>query len=194
MVMLDPVTLAMPLAKSIEEHILRTKKLPNGEEIRKILVNLGLEGLYSGRGVAVLRNRWFVVLIFPRKNGTVIDIIPSTGELSDALEVVVYHDRKLNALIAEILPANELEYEGNIGLEPVMVDAESGELISTPVLGDFSEDEEGPYLLIDGETFGRWKESGKLNVCPICGGELVWRGREAHCLDCGYRVKIGDKV
>ncbi|WP_366078474.1 hypothetical protein [Thermococcus sp.] len=134
------------------------------------------------------------MLVFPRENGTVIDIIPSTGELSDALEVVVYHDRKLNALIAEILPANELEYEGNIGLELVMVDAERGELISTPVLGEFDEDEDGSYLLIDGETFRRWKESGKLNVCPICGGELVWKGREARCLECGYRVKVRDKI
>ncbi|WP_456365304.1 hypothetical protein [Thermococcus sp.] len=188
--MLDAVTLAMPLAKRIGEHILRTKKLPNGDEIRKILVNLGLESLHSEGGLAVLRNRWFVVLVFPKENGTVIDVIPLTGELSDALEVVVYHDRKLNALIAEILPANELEYEGNIGLEPVIIDAGSGELMSTPVLGDFSEDEEGPYLLIEGETFRRWKESGKLNVCPICGGELVWMGREAHCPDCGYRVKV----
>jgi len=32
---LDPVTLAMPLAKRIEEHILGTKRLPNGGRLGK---------------------------------------------------------------------------------------------------------------------------------------------------------------
>ncbi len=48
--MLDPVTLAMPLAKRIEEEILRTKKLPNGEEIRKILAISGWRGFIRTGG------------------------------------------------------------------------------------------------------------------------------------------------
>jgi len=108
------------------------------------------------------------------------------------MEVVVYHDRKLSARIAEILPANELEYEVNIGLEQVIVDAESGELISTPVLGCFEEDGDGPYLLIDGETFKHWRESGKLNVCPYAGESWPGSGERPTALSVatGLRSEI----
>jgi len=130
-----------------------------------------------------------IALLFPRES-PVVDIIPASGNVSDALEVIAYHDRKLNALILEILPANDLEYEGNIGLEPVIVNLETGELESNPVLGDFEEDKDGLYLVIDGGTFERWEKSGNTNTCPLCGGELVWRGGKALCLDCGYGVKV----
>jgi hypothetical protein len=186
----EPITLAIPLTKRIKEFIITKKRLPDGEWLREVLKGLELEEIYSNRGLSILRNRWLVVLVFPRENGTVVDVIPTTGELSEGLEIVLYHDRALNSLIVEILPASDLEYEGNIGLEPVIVNAETGELESVPVLGDFREDEEGIFLVIDGETYERWGESGKLDVCPICGGRLVWKGKRAFCTDCGYGVEV----
>ncbi|AMQ18544.1 hypothetical protein [Thermococcus peptonophilus] len=185
----DPVTVAIPLAYRLEKIMLEKKSLPSGDEVKTILKELGLEELYSGKGLALLRNQDVVVLVFPRES-LVIDVIPATGEVSDALEVIAYHDRKLNALILEVLPANDIEYEGNIGVEPAIISLESGELESAPVFGDFREGEDGIYLVIDKDTFQRWKESGKLDVCPICGGGLSWRGKKAICLDCGYGVKV----
>ncbi|MBP1911292.1 hypothetical protein [Thermococcus stetteri] len=185
----DPVTVAIPLAYRLEKVILERKSLPSGDEVKEILKELGLEELYSGKGLSLLRNRDVVVLVFPREN-LVIDVIPATGEVSDALEVIAYHDRKLNALILEVLPANDIEYEGNIGVEPAIISLDSGELESAPVFGEFKEEGGEIYLVVDRDTFQRWKESGKLDVCPVCGGELSWRGKKAVCLDCGYRVKV----
>jgi hypothetical protein len=185
----DPIMVAVPLAYRLEKIMLERKSLPSGDEVKAILKEMGLEELYSGKGLALLRNRDVAVLLFPREN-LVVDIIPATGEVSDSLEVIAYHDRKLNALILEVLPANDIEYEGNIGVEPAIISLESGELESAPVLGEFEEEEDGVYLVVDRDTFRRWKESGKLDVCPICGGELSWRGKKAVCLDCGYGVKV----
>ncbi|WP_367883222.1 hypothetical protein [Thermococcus peptonophilus] len=128
----DPVTVAIPLAYRLEKIMLEKKSLPSGDEVKTILKELGLEELYSGKGLALLRNQDVVVLVFPRES-LVIDVIPATGEVSDALEVIAYHDRKLNALILEVLPANDIEYEGgNIGVEPAIISLESGELESAP--------------------------------------------------------------
>lgn len=187
--MQEPIAVAVPLAKRMMDVIVSEKRLPSGEEVKESLKELGLEELYSGKGLALLRSRDVVALIFPREN-IVVDVLPASGEVSDALEVIAYHDKKLNSLILEILPANDLEYEGNIGIEPVIVNLETGELESTPVLGDFEEDKDGLYLVIDEETFERWKEEGDLNTCPLCGGELLWRGKRGLCLDCGYGVKV----
>lgn len=182
----EPITLAFPLAKRLTEFIVAHMSLPSEDEVKNILKELGLEELYSGRGLSLFRNRELVVIAFPREN-LVIDIIPATGAVGDALEVVVYKDRKLNAIILEVLPANDIEYEGNIGLEPAIVNLESGELESTPVFGDFDEE---MHLVIDRRTYERWRESGKLDTCPICGGELAWEGKKAYCQDCGYGVRI----
>jgi len=187
--MWEPITVAVPLAKRMTEVMVAEKRLPSGDEVREFLKELGLEELYVGKGVALFRSRDVVVLLFPRES-LVVDVIPASGEVSDALEVIAYHDRKLNSLILEVLPANDLEYEGNIGLEPVVVNLETGELESVPVLGDFEEEEDGIYLVVDRETFERWKGTGNLETCPLCGGELVWRGKRALCLDCGYGVKV----
>ncbi|AIU69113.1 membrane protein [Thermococcus eurythermalis] len=187
--MQEPIAVAVPLAKRMMDVIVSEKRLPSGEEVKESLKELGLEELYSGKGLALLRSRDVVALIFPREN-IVVDVLPASGEVSDALEVIAYHDKKLNSLILEILPANDLEYEGNIGIEPVIVNLETGELESVPVLGDFEEDKDGFYLVIDEETFERWKEEGDLNTCPLCGGELSWRGKRGLCLDCGYGVKV----
>ncbi len=187
--MQEPIAIAVPLAKRMMNVMVSEKRLPSGEEVREFLKGLNLEELYSGKGLAVFRNRDIVVLIFPREN-IVVDVLPASGEVSDALEVIAYHDKKLNSLILEILPANDLEYEGNIGLEPVIVNLETGELESVPVLGDFEEEKDGFYLVVDRETLERWKEKGDLNTCPLCGGELAWRGKKALCLDCGYGVKV----
>ncbi|WP_297549422.1 hypothetical protein [Thermococcus sp.] len=185
----EPITVAISLARRMARVMVNDKRLPTGEEVRNLLKELGLEELYLGKGLALFRSRDVIALLFPREN-IVVDIIPASGEVSDALEVMAYHDRKLNSLILEILPANDLEYEGNIGVEPVIVNLETGELESNPILGDFEEDKDGIYLVIDEETFERWKESGNLDTCPICGGELMWRGKRAICLDCGYGVKV----
>lgn len=189
--MQEPITVAVPLAKKMMDVMVTEKRLPSGDDVRRFLKELGLEELYAGRGIALFRSRDVVALLFPRE-GLIVDVIPASGEVSDALEVIAYHDRKLNSLILEILPANDLEYEDNIGIEPVIVNLETGELESTPVLGDFEEDKDGFYLVIDRETFERWKENGNLGTCPLCGGELAWRGKKALCLDCGYGVKVKD--
>ncbi len=185
----DPVTLAMPLAEMITRLIIERGRLPGADDVRKLLRELGLEELYAGRGLALHRNRYFVTLLLPREV-LVVDIIPSSGELSDSVEVMAYHDRELGAFIVEILPANDLEYEGNIGLEPAIIDEKTLKLKSSPVFGHFEEEKEGLYLVIEGEAYELWKDSGKLSVCPICGGELAWKGERAYCQDCGYGVKV----
>ena len=187
----DPVTLAMPLAERITRLIIERRRLPEGDEVKKVLGELGLEDLYSGRGLALHRNRYFITLLLPRE-ALVVDIIPSSGELSDSVEVIAYHDRKLGAFVVEIVPANDLEYEGNIGLEPAIIDEKTLELKSSPIFGHFEEEKDGLYLVIDGGTYERWKETGKLNVCPICGGELTWRKEKAFCPECGYGVRVKD--
>jgi hypothetical protein len=185
----DPVTLAMPLAERITRRTLETGNLPEADDVRDLLRELGLEELYTGKGLALHRNRYLVTLLFPRE-ALIVDVISSSGELSDAVEVIAYHDRELGAFVVEILPANDLEYEGNIGLEPAIIDEKTLELKSSPVFGHFEEGKDGLHLVIDGETYERWRESGKLNTCPICGGELAWRGKDALCPECGYGVKV----
>ncbi|ASJ03684.1 hypothetical protein A3L09_01240 [Thermococcus profundus] len=193
MVIHEPVNLAMPLAKVLGETIRRNRRLPDGNDLREVLKGFGLEEICLDRGIAVFRGRTVVAMAFPRDEPLVVDVISSSGELSDALEVVAYLDRKLNAFIVEIVPANDIEYEGNIGLEPVIIDAESFELKSSPVLGHFEEEEGSPFLVIDRETYEHWKENGNTDICPICGGELAWKGERAYCLDCGYGVKVVKK-
>ncbi|ASJ06106.1 hypothetical protein [Thermococcus pacificus] len=186
----EPVNLAMPLAKELDEIIMERGGVPDGETVRRILKEFGLEEACLGRGVTVFRNGDVIALLLPRGDVLMVDIIPASGELSDALEVIAYRDKQLNAFIVEILPANDIEYEGNIGLEPAIIDAETLELESSPVLGHFEEDEEGLFLVIDRETYERWKESESTDTCPVCGGELAWKGEGAYCRDCGYRVKV----
>ncbi len=187
----DPVTLAMPLAERITRLIIERGRLPEAEEVRKLLGELSLEELHTGKGLALHRNRYFITLLLPRE-ALVVDIIPSSGELSDSVEVIAYHDRELGAFIVEILPANDLEYEGNIGLEPAIIDEKTLELKSSPVFGHFEEEKEGLHLVIDRRTYDRWKDSGKLDVCPICGGELAWRKEKALCPECSYGVRVKD--
>ncbi len=186
----EPVTLAMPLAKEIGDFIRGKGRLPDGNEVREILRGFGLEESCLDRGLGVYRNRFIIALVLPREETLVVDVISASGELSDAMEVIAYRDRKLGAFVVEILPTNDLEYEGNIGIEPTIIDEESLELESNPVLGHFEEDEEGLFLVIDGETYERWKENGSTDTCPVCGGELAWKGRRAYCQDCGYGVKV----
>ncbi len=186
----EPIMLALPLAERLEELIIATGRLPNGDEVREELKKFNLEESCLDRGLAIHRGRFIITLTFPREEHLIIDILSSTGELSDALEVIAYHDRELEAYIVEILPANELEFEGNIGLEPVIIDDKNFELKSNPVLGYFEEHENGIFLAIDEKTYRRWKTGGNTSTCPICGGELAWRGNEAYCRDCGYGVRV----
>ncbi|NJE43203.1 hypothetical protein [Thermococcus sp. GR6] len=186
----EPITLAMPLAKWIGDFIMERGHLPSGEDVRETMKSFGLEEICLDKGLAVFRGRFLIALVFPRNENLVIDVISSSGELSDALEVIAYHDKKIEAFVVEILPTNDLEYEGNIGIEPTIIDEESLELESSPVLGHFEEDEEGMFLVIDGETYERWKEEDDIHTCPICGGELAWRKEKAYCADCGYGVKV----
>jgi len=187
----EPLMLAMPLAKWMGEFIIKNKKLPGGDDVRKFLKECGLEEICLDEGLALHRGRFVLTLTFPAKEHVIVDIISSSGELSDALEVITYHDRKLEAYVIEIIPANELEFEGNIGLEPVIIDEKSFELKSYPVLGHFEEEEDGVFLIIDSETYRIWKGSRKLGICPICGAEgLVWRKNKAYCDSCGFGIKI----
>ncbi|MDN5320574.1 MAG: hypothetical protein PWP49_994 [Thermococcaceae archaeon] len=194
MIIYEPIMLAMPLAEKIKDQILQEKKLPDGETIRKILASLGLEEMCLGKGLALFRSKYVLALVIPSARYITVDIISSSGDLSDALELMVYHDRTLNAYVVEIVPANELEFEGNIGIEPVIIDAESFELKSTPVLGHFEKDKDDIVLVISGKTYDAWKESGKLEVCPICGAEeLVWQKDIAYCNSCGFGIKVVKK-
>ncbi len=183
----EPVMLAMPLARKLGELITASKRLPNGDEVRQVLKGFGLEERYLDRGLALHRERFIITLTFPGTEHLIVDVISSNGELSDALEVIAYHDRKLEAYVVEILPANELGFEGNIGLEPVIIDDKTFEFKSAPVLGHFEEHKNGIFLIIDGETYSRWKAR---ETCPICGGKLAWKGEEAYCVDCGYGIKV----
>lgn len=186
----EPITLAMPLAKWIGDFIRENGRLPSGEEVREAMKEFGLEESCLDRGLAVYRSRFLIALVFARNENLIIDVISSSGELSDALEVIAYHDKKIEAFVVEILPTNDLEYEGNIGIEPIIIDEKSLEPESSPVLGHFEEDNGGMFLVIDGETYERWREGGDVTTCPICGGELAWKGKKAYCLDCGYGVKV----
>lgn len=186
----EPVMLAMPLARRLGELIAAGKRLPDGGEVREELRKFGLEEICSDRGLVIHRGRFITALTFSGKEHIITDILSSTGELSDALEVIAYHDRKLGAYIVEILPANELEFEENIGLEPVIIDDRTFELKSNPVLGHFEEDEEGIFLIIDTKTYGNWKARGETSTCPICGGSLSRKGERAYCRDCGYGIKV----
>lgn len=187
----EPVMVAMPLAKHISEFIMRKRRLPGREEIAGIMELLNLERKHAERDLCFYRGHFVVALCFSREKHLIIDVISSTGELSDALEVIAYRDEQLDSYIIEILPANELEFEGNIGIEPVIIDSETFELESTPVLGYFEEGEEGITFIIDRETYDRWKESERLDICPICGSDdLVWSGEMAYCPSCGFGIMI----
>jgi hypothetical protein len=186
----EPLNLAMPLAKRLGEIIVEKGDIPDGEDVRKILIEMGLEESCLERGMGVYRSRNVVAILFTRGELTVVDLISSSGELSDAMEVIAYLDRELNSFIVEIVPANDLQYEGNIGIEPVIIDAETLELKSNPVLGHFEGGEDGLFLIIDRETYERWKASGSITTCPVCGGELSWKGDESYCNECGYGVRV----
>ncbi|MBO8174144.1 MAG: hypothetical protein H0Z18_02675 [Thermococcus sp.] len=190
----EPLMLAMPLAKWMGEFIIENKKLPTGDDVRKFLIENNLEEICLDEGLVLHRGKFVLTLTFPAKEHIIVDIISSSGELSDALEIIAYHDRKLEAYVIEIIPANELEFEGNIGLEPVIIDDKSFELKSYPVLGHFEEEKDGVFLIIDSRTYQRWKESGKLDICPICGAEgLAWRRNEAYCDSCGFGIKVKEE-
>ncbi|NJE08152.1 hypothetical protein E3E31_06395 [Thermococcus sp. M39] len=190
----EPLMLAMPLAKWMGEFIIENKKLPTGDDVRKFLIENNLEEICLDEGLVLHRGKFVLTLTFPAKEHIIVDIISSSGELSDALEIIAYHDRKLEAYVIEIIPANELEFEGNIGLEPVIIDDKSFELKSYPVLGHFEEEKDGVFLIIDSRTYQRWEESGKLDICPICGAEgLAWRRNEAYCDSCGFGIKVKEE-
>jgi hypothetical protein len=187
--MIEPVAIALSLSKRLMEKALSAKAIPSAYDTLRILQELGMEEVCTGKGLAVYRSKDVVALLFPLE-GLIVDLISASGDLSDAVELVAYHDKKLNAFIIETIPASDIKYEGNIGLEPVIIDSNTGELMSTPVLGDVIIEKDGPVLLIDGETYNKWKEVGKTDTCPICGGELRWKGKEAICIDCGYRIRV----
>lgn len=194
MIIYEPIMLAMPLAEKIKDQILQEKKIPDGETLRRILTSLGLEETCLGRGLALFRSKYVLALLIPSGKYITVDILSSTGDLSDALELMVYHDKTLNAYIVDIVPANELEFEGNIGIEPVIIDAETFELKSTPILGHFEKENGEIFFVISEKTYEVWKESGKLEVCPVCGAdELVWQKGIAYCSSCGFGIKVVKK-
>jgi len=194
MIIYEPIMLAMPLAERIKDQILRERKIPDGDDLRKILTSLGLEEMCLNRGLALFRSKYILALLIPSKEYATVDIISSTGDLSDALELMIYHDKTLNAYIVDIVPANELEFEGNVGIEPVIIDAETFELKSTPVLGHFEKENGEIFLVISEKTYDVWKKSGKLEVCPICGADgLVWQKGIAYCSSCGFGIKVVKK-
>ncbi|EHR79291.1 membrane protein [Thermococcus litoralis DSM 5473] len=194
MIIYEPIMLAMPLAEKIKDQILQEKEIPDGESLRKILVSLGLEEVCLGRGLALFRSKYVLALLIPSAKYITVDVFSSSGDLSDALQLMMYYDKTLNAYIVDIIPANDLEFEGNIGLEPVIIDAETFELKSIPVLGYFEKENGDIFLVISEKTYDAWKESGKLEVCPVCGADgLVWQKDVAYCSSCGFGVKVVKK-
>jgi len=194
MIIYEPIMLAIPLAKRIKDQILRERKIPDGDELRKILTSFGLEETCLNRGLALFRSKYILALLIPSREYATVNIISSTGDLSDALELMIYHDKTLNAYIIDIVPANELEFEGNVGIEPVIIDAETFELKSTPVLGHFEKENGEIFLVISENTYDVWKKSGKLELCPICGADgLVWQKGIAYCSSCGFGIKVVKK-
>ncbi|AMM53116.1 zinc ribbon domain-containing protein [Pyrococcus kukulkanii] len=189
----EPIMGAFPIAKKLWRTIVENKGLPSPDAVAKMLESMGLEKLFLGKGLGVFRNNFVIALLIPRENMIVVDFISATGDLSDALELIAYYDREIDCYVVEIIPANELEYEENLGVEPVIIDAKTFELKSYPVLGEFKQGKKTIILKVDNETYKLWKESGKLNVCPVCGGELRWRGRRAVCTDCGVEVVIDEE-
>ncbi len=186
----EPVNLAMPLAKRIGDWIVERGRIPGGNEVRGIMETFGLTETCAGRRPRVYEGKSLVALVFQGDGHLVVDVLSSTGDLGDALEVVTYHDGKLEAFVVEIVPADDMVYEGNVGIEPVIVDDGNLELESSPVLGRFEEGSDGVFLLIDMETYERWKSTGDVHICPVCGGELAWRDEKAICRDCGYGVRV----
>lgn len=191
MITYEPVMLAMPLARRIAKFIVEKRRLPGGDELRAFLRELGLEESCLDRGMAVYRSPFVLAIILPGTEHAVIDILSSSGELSDAFEVIAYHDKEVNAYYVEIVPASEVTFEGNVGLEPVIIDAESFEMESYPVLGHFEERDDGIYMVLDGEAYSNWKVSEKIHTCPICGAEEVaWKGEKAFCPSCGFGFEV----
>ncbi|WP_048151586.1 membrane protein [Palaeococcus ferrophilus] len=191
MITYEPIMLAMPLARRITEFIARERRLPEGDELRVFLKEFGLEESCLDRGMAVYRNPFVLAIILPGTEHAVVDVISSSGELSDALEVIAYHDKEVNAYYVEIVPASEVTFEGNVGLEPAIIDAESFEMESYPVFGHFEERDDGIYLILDEEAYSNWKASEKLHTCPICGAEgVAWKGEKAFCPSCGFGFEV----
>ena len=169
MIIYEPIMLAIPLAKRIKDQILRERKIPDGDDLRKILTSFGLEETCLNRGLALFRSKYILALLIPSREYATVNIISSTGDLSDALELMIYHDKTLNAYIIDIVPANELEFEGNVGIEPVIIDAETFELKSTPVLGHFEKENGEIFLVISENTYDVWKKVANLNSVPYVG-------------------------
>ncbi len=194
MIIYEPIMLAMPLTDRIKEHIIREKTLPDVETVRKILTDLGLEKSCLDRELALFKSRHVLVVVLSSREYLTIDIISSSGDLSDAMELMIYHDKTLDSYIVEIVPANELEFEGNIGIEPVIIDAKTFKLKSIPILGHFGKEKGEVFLVIDESTYKEWKESNKTDYCPICGAkELLWHEKVAYCDSCGFAVKVVKK-
>ncbi|RKX51027.1 MAG: hypothetical protein DRP38_00175 [Thermotogae bacterium] len=189
----EPIMGAFPIAKKLWRAIVENKGLPSPDTVGKMLESIGLEKLFLGKGLGLFRNNFVIALLIPRENMIVVDFISATGDLSDALELIAYYDREIDCYVVEIIPANELEYEENLGVEPVIIDAKTFELKSYPVLGEFKQGKKTIILKVDNETYRLWRESGKLNICPVCGGELRWREKKAICTDCGIEVMIDEK-
>ncbi|ACS89964.1 MAG TPA: hypothetical protein HA302_01300 [Thermococcaceae archaeon] len=191
MIIYEPVMLAIPLAEKIKDYILKTKEMPRVDELKEILRELNLKNLYLDRGFALYRSKHVFALLISFKEYITIDIISSSGDLSDAMEIMIYHDKTLDSYIVEIVPVNELEFEGNIGIEPVIIDAKTFELKSNPVLGHFEKGNGEVFLVIDESTYKKWEESNKTDHCPICGAkELTWHEKVAYCDSCGFGVKV----
>jgi len=194
MIIYEPVMLAIPLAEKIKEYILKNKEMPSGEELKEILIELNLKNLCLDPDFSLYRSKHVFVLFIPSKEYLTIDIISSTGDLNDAMEVMIYHDKTLDSYIIEIVPANELEFEGNVGIEPTIIDAKTFELKSTPILGHFEKEKGEVFLVIDENTYKKWEESNKTDYCPICGAkELLWHEKVAYCDSCGFAVKVVKK-
>ncbi|CAB49097.1 zinc ribbon domain-containing protein [Pyrococcus abyssi] len=187
----DPLMAAFPVAKRLWKAIIKNRRFVELSEVADILEEVGLKKACFGDGLLLFRNRDVIALLVPRNGMIIIDFISATGELSDALELVAYLDKEIECYVIEILPASEFEEE-NIGVEPVIIDANTFELKSYPVLGEF-EERKNLILHVDRETFDLWKESGKLSICPVCGGRLKWKGERAICTDCGVEVVVDEE-
>ena len=79
MIIYEPIMLAMPLAKRIKDQILRERKIPDSDDLRKILTSFGLEEMCLNRGLALFRSKYILALLIPSKEYATVDIISLTG-------------------------------------------------------------------------------------------------------------------
>jgi len=178
----EPLEVAFPLARLLTDIVRTEKRTLILKDIVRSIKSIGMEEVSRDEGWRIFEGKGTIAIVWDE---LIIDILPKGGGIEDAIEVIVHEDRKNGILTIELLPADTLHFE-NLGVEPALFDLKSYHLLSCPVFGELKEGK----LIIDEETFKKWKECKKIDVCPFCGGHLRWRGNNAVSMRCDYMVVV----